>query len=163
VIVGCAATFAIVDRNAAVSAPAAAVAPLATEPAPSTETASAVEPTPAPTPPALAVAAAAPRAEPMLTAVATNPVSGDGLVVPTPAVDPEASVAAPAVSTEGVILLPPAASKHRVYVDGKVIEVKNLRATVACGEREVRIGSRGTNQTLDVACGGETALPADPR
>jgi len=39
--------------------------------------------------------------------------------------------------------------------------VKNLRATVACGEREVRIGSRGTNQTLDVACGGETALPAD--
>jgi hypothetical protein len=67
------------------------------------------------------------------------------------------------IKTEGVIVLPPDAADHRVFVDGRVVAVKNSRAVVPCGTREIRIGSRGTPRTLNVACGGETAVPADTR
>ena len=52
--------------------------------------------------------------------------------------------AAPAETTkDGVIVLPQEASDHRVFVDGRVVPVKNSRAVVPCGTREVRIGSHG--------------------
>ena len=60
-------------------------------------------------------------------------------------------------------MLPETADGHRLFVDGKVIPVKDLKAVVPCGTREVKIGSRGTARTLDVACSGETAIPAEPR
>jgi hypothetical protein len=66
------------------------------------------------------------------------------------------------IATDGVIVLPQEAEEHRVFVDGRVVRVKNSRAVVSCGTREIRIGSRGTPQTLAVACGGETTVPADP-
>ena len=69
---------------------------------------------------------------------------------------------APAVTTDGVIVVPQEAAEHRVFVDGRVVPIKNSRAVVPCGSREIRIGSHGTARTLDVACGGETAVPADP-
>jgi hypothetical protein len=62
-----------------------------------------------------------------------------------------------------VIVLPESAAGHRVFVDGRVIEVKTSRAVVPCGTREVRIGSRGNVRTVEVACGGETAISADPQ
>jgi hypothetical protein len=66
------------------------------------------------------------------------------------------------VATDGTILLPEAAAGHRLFVDGRVVEVKSLRAVVRCGTREIRIGSRGTAWKVDVECGGETVL-ADTR
>jgi hypothetical protein len=48
-----------------------------------------------------------------------------------------------------------------VYVDGRVVEVKNSRASVPCGGHEVRIGSSGTARKFDIVCGGETELPDD--
>jgi hypothetical protein len=71
---------------------------------------------------------------------------------------------APAVTTtDGAIVLPPEAAGHRVFVDGKVVEVTGSRAVVPCGAREVRIGSRGAAVKVDVACGAETAVPSEPR
>lgn len=67
------------------------------------------------------------------------------------------------VRTDGVIVLPDAAEGHRVYVDGRKVDVKGSRAVVPCGTRAIQIGSRGTARTIEVACGGETAVPADPR
>jgi len=63
------------------------------------------------------------------------------------------------IATEGVLVLSPAAARHRLYVDGKVVEVQRSRAVVPCGTHEVRVGSRGTAQTLEVGCGGEITLP----
>jgi hypothetical protein len=34
---------------------------------------------------------------------------------------------------------------------------------VPCGSHEIRIGSRGMPRTLDIACGAETEVTADPR
>ena len=80
---------------------------------------------------------------------------------------PPASTAQPAapkpVATHGVLLLPPDAEGHRVFVDGDVVAVKSSRSQVPCGSREVRIGSRGTARQIDIACGGETTLPPEPR
>jgi hypothetical protein len=66
-------------------------------------------------------------------------------------------------TTNGVILLPEAAEGHRVFVDGRKVEVKGSRAVVPCGTRAIQIGSRGTARTIDVACGGETTVPPDAR
>ncbi len=72
--------------------------------------------------------------------------------------------AAPAeITTDGVIVLPKEAADHRVFVDSKVVTVKNSRAVVPCGTHEIRIGSRGTPQTIDVACGGEISVSMDTR
>jgi hypothetical protein len=61
-------------------------------------------------------------------------------------------------TTDGVIVLPASAAGHRVFVDGRLVEVKNSRASVPCGSHEVRIGSSGTGRKLDIVCGSETAL-----
>ena len=81
-----------------------------------------------------------------------------------PTVESDSPPITPAeITTDGVIVLPQQAAAHRVFVDNRVVRVENLRAVVPCGAREIRIGSRGTPRTLDVACGGETAVPANPR
>ncbi|HSD90064.1 MAG TPA: hypothetical protein VLB44_21180 [Kofleriaceae bacterium] len=67
------------------------------------------------------------------------------------------------ITADGVIVLPQEAADHRVFVDDRVVPVKNSRAVVPCGTREIRIGSSGTPRTVDVACGGETAVPASAR
>lgn len=76
-----------------------------------------------------------------------------------------AITAPPAIAntTDGVIVLPTSAAGHRVFVDGRVVEVKNSRASVPCGTHEVRVGSGGTARKLDILCGGETELPDEPR
>ena len=58
----------------------------------------------------------------------------------------------------GIIVLPPEADGHRVFVDGKRIEPKNGRVEVPCGKHEVQIGSRGEPRALDVACNGPTEI-----
>ena len=79
-----------------------------------------------------------------------------------PSDDSASHAAAPAeITPDGVIVLPQVAEGHRVFVDGRVVAVKSSRAVVPCGTREIRIGSRGAAQKLDVACGGETVVPSD--
>ncbi len=87
----------------------------------------------------------APVAAPVAPAVNTEPTLDNAVTTPTNA-------------TDGVLLLPPAAGNHRVFVDGTVVPVKDLKATVPCGTRAIQIGSRGTAQTVEVACGGETVV-----
>ena len=67
-----------------------------------------------------------------------------------------------ATATDGTIVLPREAAEHRLFVDGHVVPVKNSRAVVRCGSHEIRIGSHGTAQTVDVACGIETEVAMDP-
>jgi hypothetical protein len=92
----------------------------------------------------------------------TQPPSSenDENVRPDPEIESRATAPAE-IMTDGVIVLPPEAADHRVYVDGRVVRVKNSRAVVACGAREIRIGSRGARRTVDVACGAETAVPGN--
>lgn len=76
--------------------------------------------------------------------------SGSGsLTVPPAPVDAQST---------GVLVLPPEADGRRVYVDGRRLEPKDRRLVVACGKREVQIGSRGEARTIDVACAGETEV-----
>lgn len=102
-------------------------------------------------------------AEPGASSAQPTP-SSDTDVSDGPKVESEPRAIAPVeIPTKGVIVLPPEAEDHRVFVDGRVVPVKDSRAVVRCGAREIRIGSRGTPRTFDVACGGETAVPADTR
>jgi len=108
---------------------------------------------------------AAPTPTPAVTTPpAQAPAAG---AVEAPAANPEPAAAAPAATaepaTEGVLVLPEDVGGHRVFLDGKVIDVKGARAVVPCGPHEVRIGSHGPVHKLDVACGAETAVPADPQ
>lgn len=137
-ILGCLATIAVVSWTGSSSAIAEPDDHAAVPPAQL-----AAEPTTAPAQP-VAVPAVAPPSAPISEAV-----------------DDSASHAAPAA--DGTIVLPQEAADHRVYVDGKVVAVKGSRAVVPCGVHEIRIGSHGASRKLDVACGGETTVPAEPR
>jgi hypothetical protein len=92
----------------------------------------------------------------------TAPVVGAS-AQPAAAADASPSAAAaPATAQQaGIIVLPPAADGHRVYVDDRQVLPKNGRVEVPCGPHKVQIGSRSEARVLDVACSGETALP-DP-
>jgi len=111
------------------------------------------------------------RASPSVMADQAGAVRGTSSTQPTPSSDTvsdrpnvwgDSHPVAPAeITKNGVIVLPQEAADHRVFVDDRVVPVKNSRAVVPCGTREIRIGSSGTSRTLDVACGGETAVPGD--
>ncbi len=66
---------------------------------------------------------------------------------------------APSSSSTGTIVLPARADGRRVFIDGRLVEVKDRRAEVPCGKHQVQIGSRGTARELDVVCGAETEVP----
>jgi hypothetical protein len=80
---------------------------------------------------------------------------------PAAAIDASAAAAVPPPSNPnaGVIVLPPSAEQHRVYLDGGQVLPKNGRLEVPCGPHKVQIGSRSPARMVDVACGAETALP----
>jgi hypothetical protein len=59
----------------------------------------------------------------------------------------------------GIIVLPPEAEGHRIFVDGRLLRPSNGRVEVPCGQHEVQIGARSEPRVVDVACDGETALP----
>jgi predicted nucleic acid-binding Zn-ribbon protein len=156
VLLGCVVTMAVVKWTGS-SSTTAAEHDVAASPASALASERVVEPT---SPPAAgAPAVAAPETSP------AEPTPVAGTDVKAAASDDSASRPAPAAATttDGVIVLPQEAADHRVFVDGKVVPVKNSRAVVPCGSHEVRIGSRGAPRTLDVACGGETTLPVEPR
>jgi hypothetical protein len=69
----------------------------------------------------------------------------------------EAGAALPIDANNGVVVFPPDALGHRIFVDGRVVEPTDARVEVRCGNREVRIGSQGALRKLYVACGKETS------
>ncbi|HEY5921142.1 MAG TPA: hypothetical protein VIV11_05705 [Kofleriaceae bacterium] len=152
VIVGCAVMFAVLKMSNASSAAAGNG-----------------ENVGAPPPSALAVPAAAQPASESAAAptmrdeAAADPTSPTIEITPPPTEGVQQPAAPVENKTEGVILLPEAAAGHRVFVDDRKVDVKDSRAVIPCGKREIRIGSRGTARTIDVACGGETAIPAENR
>jgi hypothetical protein len=155
VAAGCALSFALMRNNASnqgatienedtAGAAAASAPPMATAPAPVMRVEETVQPAP-------------PVETPQAAPVEPTPAPANA-VAEVPIVAPPAEA-----STEGVIVLPPSAEGHRVYVDGKIVQVKGSRAKVSCGSHEIKIGSSGTAQKLDVSCGGETVLAEAPR
>ena len=143
VLVGGGLTFAVVKATSSTPQAAASQADIGAAPAP------AAAPGTAPENPPLAAP---------IEGVAEQPSTGANN--PTPPVDNAAPIAEPA--KEGVLLLPDDASGHRLFVDGKVIDFKGTRVTVPCGSHVVQVGSRGTARNLDIKCGGETTVPAEP-
>jgi hypothetical protein len=141
VALGCVVTLAIMNASSSRSTAAAA------EPAAS---ASAV--------PAEAVVEPPPAAAINVEGTAESAAAEPTPVVPETGAIETPSPTAPVEATTGTIVLPREAANHRVFVDGRVVEVNSSRAVVSCGTREIKIGSRGTAQTIDVACGGTTEL-----
>lgn len=89
-------------------------------------------------------------------AAPTSPASAQTEV----AGDASTSGTAPSADAQrtGIIVLPPDADGHRIFVDGRRLQPANGRIEVPCGKREIQIGSRGEPRLLDIACGGETAV-----
>ncbi len=60
---------------------------------------------------------------------------------------------------KGTVRLPSRASGHRVYVDGRRVQVdENATLRLPCGRHVIQIGSQGTPEPIDVRCGGELQL-----
>ena len=60
---------------------------------------------------------------------------------------------------KGTVRLPPRASGHRVYVDGRRAQVgESGTLRLSCGRHVIQIGSQGTPEPIDVRCGGELQL-----
>ncbi len=109
--------------------------------------------------PAAASASAAPSAS---ASVAVAPPSAP----PAPATEPPAPSASTTTTTSdippdhGELRFPAWAAGHRVFVDGRVVGDGSKPALLPCGPHQVRIGSAGTNQSVQVACGTSTSMPA---
>jgi hypothetical protein len=105
------------------------------------------------------------RAENIPPSTSGQPTPASDTMNAQPEHDSAPVITAPLITnaTDGVIVLPASAAGHRVFVDGRLVEVKNSRASVPCGSHEVRIGSSGMGRKLDIECGGETVLPDEPR
>jgi len=61
-------------------------------------------------------------------------------------------------AARGVLLMPPGADSHRVYVDGRLAGIPPPPIVVGCGRHTVKIGSQGRDQSVDVPCGGSVSV-----
>jgi serine/threonine-protein kinase len=114
--------------------------------------------------PASAAVAAAPAASrPAEPAVPITPPAATSAPVPSVAPESTAPVpsgAAPAQTPpdQGQLVFPPSAAGHRIFLDGRVVGDGAQPAVVPCGPHDVKIGSAGTPQRVDVPCGGSLTL-----
>jgi len=118
--------------------------------------------------PASSVASAAPTARPLPPPSTSASVSASAL----PSVTAEAVALAPSASPPPVVsailvpgpsqgLLKPRGSKgHRLFVDGVVVGETPTPVLVTCGPHVVKVGSAGSEQSIDVPCG--TSIALDP-
>jgi hypothetical protein len=132
----------------ATSAPPA-VAPAA-QPAPAMQPAPATPRAPAAAAPRAPVAAAppAPVVTPQVPVAAPAPIA-----VPAPA-----APAARSVPSGGVLVLPPNAAGHRVWIDRTVVDGSSRSIEVPCGPHKVKVGSHGHARRVVVPCGGTLTL-----
>jgi serine/threonine-protein kinase len=75
-----------------------------------------------------------------------------------PPVEATAEEEPPIPPDVGELQLPPAAAGHRIFVDGRTVSEGVAPVRVRCGPHEVRIGSAGRLQQVDVPCGASLAL-----
>jgi serine/threonine-protein kinase len=121
----------------------------------------------APVPPASAPVAVRPP-EPVVPA---TPPATTSAPAPVPSVAPAAPAASepatpgPSGSAQpetrpdqGQLVFPPSAAGHRIFVDGRVVGDGAQPAVVRCGPHEVKIGSAGTPEHVDVPCGASLTL-----
>jgi hypothetical protein len=59
--------------------------------------------------------------------------------------------------TQGIIKTPQSRG-HRLFVDGVVVGETPTPVRVACGQHVVKVGSAGTEQSIDVPCGGSIVV-----
>jgi hypothetical protein len=104
---------------------------------------------PAPTAPASAVSAAPPAgsAPPPPTSTTAAPPATS---VSTPSSDVPAGM--------GILRTTGAVPGRRIFVDERVVGQTPDSATIKCGVHQVRVGSAGKVQTVDVPCGGEITV-----
>lgn len=104
-----------------------------------------------------ATSTSAPRASATTTS-ATNAPASTPAPTPTPTTTrPPAATPAPTpttTTTAGDLDTTSARPQHRVFVDGRVVGETPGTFRIACGSHQVRLGSRGTIQNVDVPCGG---------
>jgi hypothetical protein len=55
-------------------------------------------------------------------------------------------------------IVPEGPAGRRVFVDGRAIGETPATVTAPCGTHEVRVGSKGTPQTVDIPCGGRVVV-----
>ncbi|MFO0643541.1 MAG: hypothetical protein U0183_30225 [Polyangiaceae bacterium] len=92
-------------------------------------------------------------------AASAAPLGSASVVVPVPAAPPSASSDPTLAAGMGRLAFAPARQWHRVWVDGVVLgESSPTPLVVKCGKRNVRVGSQGMGQTVDVPCGGEALV-----
>ena len=92
-------------------------------------------------------------------AASAAPLGSASVVVPAPAPPPSASSDPTLAAGTGRLAFAPARQWHRVWVDGVVLgESSPTPLVVKCGKRNVRVGSQGMGQTVDVPCGGEALV-----
>jgi hypothetical protein len=113
-----------------------------------------------PAPPALDSPPSAPAGHVEFTVDPTEQARADVRPDAGPSARPENASAASRANAgkNGIIVLPPEADGHRVFVDGRVVEAKDSQVVVPCGPHEVKIGSKGEPRLIEVACDGETPL-----
>ena len=105
-----------------------------------------------------------PQPQPALTVDAASPVDSgrrDASVLPDgPAKPSEATREKPSDEAGwGTVLLPPRASGHRIFVDGRRFKTDGAAPLhLRCGRRVVQIGSAGTPDPIELPCGGEVQL-----
>jgi hypothetical protein len=92
--------------------------------------------------------------------VKAPPATTSAPALPTkdPATIPSIAPSPPSDPRKGVLVLPQSAKLHRVYIDGRLTEMADMRITTTCGVRDVRIGSQGRTVKVDVPCGAETTV-----
>lgn len=58
----------------------------------------------------------------------------------------------------GLLTFAPSARRHRVYLDGRLLQSGAQPTRVPCGAHRVRIGSHGRTQRVEVPCGGDVEV-----
>jgi hypothetical protein len=103
----------------------------------------------------------APRAAPIASAPPAAPIASAPPSAPIP---PKASIAPssavpskPIDPTKGLVETPQSKG-HRIYVDGVVAGETPTPVLVSCGMHVVKVGSAGTEQLVDVPCGGAVTV-----
>lgn len=110
-----------------------------------------------------AASASAPAsAAPVESASAEPPASASASAEPVASASASASAAPPGETetdpTMGTLDTTGAPSGRRIFVDEKVVGETPESPQVKCGKHQVRIGSAGKTQTVDVPCGGSISV-----
>lgn len=75
-----------------------------------------------------------------------------------PSADVDAAPPNPHGKRTGEIVAEDAPRGRRVFVDGRAVGETPAIVTAPCGSHEVKVGSKGTPQTVDIPCGGRVTV-----